>query len=502
MPHLGLHQDDALYLVGAKSLAEGRGYRIDSLPGAPYQTKYPPVLPLLLTPVWKYGGAFPENLKAAMVAVWLMLPACLLAMRTVFRAYGFRPAEVWLLTLAAAWQPLVCPLSTSVMSDLLFLSAFLVSVRWAERALDRAAHGRLAFAAGLVGGLAYLTRTAALPLLAAAPLCFFLRREARRGGIFLAGMLPAVAGWQIWTWAHQLHTRDPALLYYTSYLGMARATVHLDNVASVLWHNADALLRAIGKLVVFDVALTQNVHVERILGVAAIAGAWRLLKRNRQWQYGAAAAGIAALLVCHHFPPDERMALPLYPLVLMGFWTEAKNFWRAVCVSWRRHGADRLAGSVGVAALAGLGIFVVGGDAAGHLVFLPRLYATCEQDLKRHMPAYEWIRDHTAREATFYAYDDPVLYLYTGRRALGLPMPPTRNYSGDAERAADRFVRSIPGEARAHHLDYLLVTAVDFYREQRAGLLLREAARDPLLIKEFVEPGAAVYRTSRVTLRR
>src|SRR5690348_1770869 len=72
MPHLGLHQDDAIYLVGAKSLAEGRGYRIDSLPGAPFQTKYPPVLSLLLTPVWKYGGRFPENLTAVMAAVWLM----------------------------------------------------------------------------------------------------------------------------------------------------------------------------------------------------------------------------------------------------------------------------------------------------------------------------------------------------------------------------------------------------------------------------------------------
>src|SRR5690242_9355826 len=97
MPQLGLHQDDALYLVGAKSLAEGRGYRIDSLPGSPFQTKYPPVLSALLAPVWRWGPPFPENLRPAMAISWLMLPLCLLMLRAVFRQFGFAPREVWLL---------------------------------------------------------------------------------------------------------------------------------------------------------------------------------------------------------------------------------------------------------------------------------------------------------------------------------------------------------------------------------------------------------------------
>ena len=51
-PHLGFLHDDGVYWVTAKSIAEGGGYRIPSLPGAPYQTKYPPVFPALLSMAW------------------------------------------------------------------------------------------------------------------------------------------------------------------------------------------------------------------------------------------------------------------------------------------------------------------------------------------------------------------------------------------------------------------------------------------------------------------
>src|SRR5260370_1317089 len=49
MPLLSAMSDDGIYLVCAKSLAEGSGYRILSLPGQPNQTKYPPLYPWLLS---------------------------------------------------------------------------------------------------------------------------------------------------------------------------------------------------------------------------------------------------------------------------------------------------------------------------------------------------------------------------------------------------------------------------------------------------------------------
>ena len=46
MPQFGEYHDDAIYFVTAKAIAERGEYRIISLPGEPWQTKYPPVYPM------------------------------------------------------------------------------------------------------------------------------------------------------------------------------------------------------------------------------------------------------------------------------------------------------------------------------------------------------------------------------------------------------------------------------------------------------------------------
>jgi 4-amino-4-deoxy-L-arabinose transferase-like glycosyltransferase len=498
MPQLGLHQDDALYLVGAKSLAEGHGYRIESLPGRPFQTKYPPMVSEIMTLVWRFGPAFPANLKLATLLAWLMLPPCLLAVRALFRDFGFARREVWLLTFAFAWNPIVGLLSTSIMSDLLFLTLFLGCLLLAEKALQPGSRAWVALAAGLIGGLAYLTRTAALPVLITAPLCFAYRRQLRKGAWFLAGILPAVAAWQAWTLTHMLRTRDPALLFYTSYMAVQRSTVRLDDLAQVLWYNSDELLRSLGKLLTFDVALMENVHLERILGVAAIVGAVRLVKRAQRLQYAAAAAGLASLLLVYSFTSDERLSLPLYPLIAMGFWTEAKNFGVVLRRSWdEARPANRFLAVGGAGGLGGVAAVLAAGYAIGYGVFLPKIYEACERDLAKHREGYEWIRARTAADETVNAYDDPVLYLYTGRQALGMPMPSSRIYTGDTGPAADRFIRDVPHAARERGLTYLFVTKVDFYREGRAGILWNAVRGDPALRKEYESAGYAVYRCSR-----
>src|SRR5262249_4735789 len=57
----GEYHDDAIYVSTAKALAEGEGYRQTFLPGAPPQTKYPPLYPALLAGVWGFWGALPPT---------------------------------------------------------------------------------------------------------------------------------------------------------------------------------------------------------------------------------------------------------------------------------------------------------------------------------------------------------------------------------------------------------------------------------------------------------
>jgi hypothetical protein len=58
----GVFHDDGIYVSTAKALAEGRGYSLINLPGAPAQTKYPPLYPAVLSIIWKLCPTFPDNL--------------------------------------------------------------------------------------------------------------------------------------------------------------------------------------------------------------------------------------------------------------------------------------------------------------------------------------------------------------------------------------------------------------------------------------------------------
>ena len=445
--------------------------------------------------MWKLGPVFPKDLWLLTLFAWLMFPACLWLMRVVFQRFGFGPEETWLLTLMAAVHPSLCLLSVSVLSDLLFLMFFLACLLLAERALDPERPANMALAAGVIGGIAYLTRTAALPLAVVAPLCFLFHGQRRKAMLFAAGMIPAIVGWQIWMSAHMLQTSDPVFLYYTSYLGMERIIVHFDNLANVVWHNLDALLRSICKLIIFDIAIPIPPHLEQVIGVAGIVGMIRLVKRTRQILYPAAAVGFALLLLVYFFPSNERILLPLYPLVLMGFWTEAKNLWTVVRLTWRRgHLAERMVAALAGTALAALAGLILASYVVGHYVYLPQLRSTCRAERLEMQPAYAWIRSHTAPTATVYASVDALVYLYTGRHALGLPTSPAKFYQDDVSDHAREFPLTLLRQAKEHHLDYLLITTSDGYMEGLNGGLWEAAARDPKLEKEYSTAGIAVYR--------
>src|SRR5258708_22780202 len=106
MPHLGYYHDDSLYFVSGKSLAAGGGYRISSLPGEPFQTKYPPLYSALLAIVWQINPSFPSNLPIATLLAWLLLPAYLATVWLFLRQFAFSWRNQCLLVLVAGVSPL------------------------------------------------------------------------------------------------------------------------------------------------------------------------------------------------------------------------------------------------------------------------------------------------------------------------------------------------------------------------------------------------------------
>ena len=90
----GSFHDDGIYVITAKALAEGRGYRLIHLPGAPAQTKYPILYPALLAVVWKVWPSFPENL-VAMHALTLLTAGAAVGLAYAYLVrFGYAPSSI------------------------------------------------------------------------------------------------------------------------------------------------------------------------------------------------------------------------------------------------------------------------------------------------------------------------------------------------------------------------------------------------------------------------
>ncbi len=486
MPQIGFYHDDSLYLASAKSLASGHGYRILSLPDEPFQTKYPPLFPAVLAFAWKINPTFPSNLPLAALLTWCLFPVYLGLLWALFRDYGLSIAEQLVLVAAAALNPLAVLLSVSLMPELMFTSLLVASILLV---------GRAGIAGGMAG-LAYLAKSASLPLLFAIPLCFVFRRQYRRAVAFAAMMLPAVVGWQVWVRAHQSPGRDLVTLYYTNYFGFRSYNISWSDLPLVIWRNLDAYLLSAGKLLMFDGALYESRHLERIVAIAAIAGVVRLARTTGKLQYPLTALVFSCMLLIWHYQPDPRFLFPLYPLLLAGLWTELKNVASALSLAWKKRAvADRMVAAGMGAILAGFACFVIAATAFGLFAFLPRFMQSHQDDLAGRLPAYDWIAKNTPAQAQVFAYDDPMLFLYADRRSAGMPIPPKFAYQEDPA-GLNRMVDRIPDFAREQRLDYLLLTKADFYRDlQDAGAkrLMAAAKTDPRSHRVYGTPTVAIY---------
>lgn len=105
--------------VSAKSLAEGH-YRIESLPGKPAQTKYPPLYPWFLSVAWRVNPAFPQDLPVAAALTWAALPALLAALWLYYPRIGISGWRQGLLLFLLAVNPYVILFSATLFSELWF----------------------------------------------------------------------------------------------------------------------------------------------------------------------------------------------------------------------------------------------------------------------------------------------------------------------------------------------------------------------------------------------
>jgi 4-amino-4-deoxy-L-arabinose transferase-like glycosyltransferase len=215
---LGLFHDDGIYAVVGKSLAEGNGYRIVSLPGTPPQTKYPFFYSYLLSWIWAFDGNFLDNiifLKALNVAILVAL----FFIGVIYYRNNFANARVaaLLFSLLLCTNPVIFTLTDYVLSDLLMVFFALVALALCSSDSKSIGSRRNWPGLALAVGLACLTRSAAIPLVIAGASRSVFQRRFRETVYFIGAVFVVVAPWLLWVVFTPRPASDSLFDYYSGY---------------------------------------------------------------------------------------------------------------------------------------------------------------------------------------------------------------------------------------------------------------------------------------------
>ncbi|WP_303672971.1 ArnT family glycosyltransferase [Vampirovibrio chlorellavorus] len=199
---VGFLYDDGMYLMVAKAMAEGHGYRLMGIVDQPYFYKYPPLFPLMLTLGWLINPQFPHNI------VWLKSINILLATGTLalwgyyFRTIRQFPQWVCVLLifiLGTHWRFL--EVSIDLMSEPLFMLISTLALILCHRFNrdDQPFTAAQVAMLVLLSVAAFYTRTMALPLIVAIGLWLWLSGQRKQTGAYWLGSGLLMLPWLLWS---------------------------------------------------------------------------------------------------------------------------------------------------------------------------------------------------------------------------------------------------------------------------------------------------------------
>lgn len=518
----GAYHDDGIYVATAKSMAEGAGYRIISLPYEPAQTKYPPLFAFLLSLIWRLYPGFPRNLP------WMILLSVITTLGFLSMVWryllGARYATSWQALIvvgltALNWRTMI--LATSVYSEMLFALLTVGALFLAEKN-EKSRHTSIGLALGALIGLAFLTRTSGIALLIAVVAYYALKKDWRRtlwplgiGALF-------VVGWGVWCYANKTTAQGVNVAYYTSYFA------HLNQVATDLQAQSGS-----SRLVIFVSMAFENLVGGILISVPLVCSA---LNYNSLAGFGgfiiAASLGILLLillLVAAGFArtfsrgirlvhiyvlsslglylfwlPDisyDRFLMPLLPFllvflvseltVLVSLMRKAKTATR-----WREKTSGALIG-LALSAIAGLITYGYCSGIYSSLASLQSSAARAAEDSE----AIAWIKENSDSSEPLVCYRDPKYFLYTGHKAVR-SFPMTEGYSWQEDDASmEKLAQAVFGIIEDANARYLVVTSTDFEIEDRPeqhrqifDKLIEQHPRKFILVFQSRNGGSRIYR--------
>ena len=203
----GLFVDDAWYIVLAKSLVQGDGFRLISSATTPILPAFPPGFPMLLAPVLAVTPNFPDNVFALKAVSIVATFGVAVATYLHLVRHRFVPTLVaTVVALITALMPAFVFLATStVMAEAAFTLGQLCVVLSVERAARAPAQDatRGAIAGGVIAGVTLLVRLAGIAGVVASALYLWHRRGWRVALVFTAVTAMCYAPWAMYAAANR-----------------------------------------------------------------------------------------------------------------------------------------------------------------------------------------------------------------------------------------------------------------------------------------------------------
>jgi hypothetical protein len=413
----GCFHDDGIYVITAKALAQGQGYRLTYLPDSPLQTKYPILYPALLAVIWKLWPSFPDNL---FLMKWFTLfcgaASAGLSYLYLIRFGYFSRSIAGLSALICATSPMYLYFSTQTLSEAPFALLAILAMWSFEAQRDGASNqGTRQFFLGILLALPFLCRTVGVTLVFAGLLIQYYRGHPLPWmGL---GMAAVMFPWFIWMAAGLgSWNRDPIIGYYTDYCGWWAAMgwplgLHIigRNFLNLLISNVIVTLVGFNKIM-SSLNSWGSIFLIFFLGSIPLIV---LITKLRTWRL-LPFFMISYLLLILLWPWHPiRFLVPILPFLFSYFFEGISNF----CGRWK----------IRTWCLLPIGFLLVAAN-------LNLLYACTKQASQfchphaglvenpapwaSYQDLFHWLKTHSQPNDVIASWEDPMIFLYTGRRAV------------------------------------------------------------------------------------
>ncbi|MEO6526296.1 MAG: hypothetical protein ABIP93_06700 [Gemmatimonadaceae bacterium] len=417
---VGVVADDSMYVILARSLATGQGYRALNIPGLPAGTHFPPGYPALLALVSFVAPAFPDS-----VVVFKALNAAFLAIAAVGIATLLRRR----LDVGAGWAaaaglvssvsvPLLI-LSSMVLSELFFLALVLTLLPALEQLLDEARPRGRVVALGLCIGGCALVRSHGVVLLPAALLALAVRRRWRDCALLAGAAAAVLAPWQIWVARHGGVLPVPLLGMYDSYtawwlrgLGELGPSMIGATLATTI-PETTVMLAQLFSPVRGALAHAVTLVALALLTAVGCVASWRRMPVTLLFL-----AGYLAIVLVWPFA-TARFVWAVWPLLL------------APIIVGARAAVRRTEWAMPVrAALALAFVWIAAGYAAYEVRGVRGAWwsSIARASTQRIAPTVRWVASHTAPGELVASESEGAVYLYANRQALPIVSLTPRQY--------------------------------------------------------------------------